>query len=104
MEMYSLISCFYLSKFKKISYLLHIGRHTYTWRLRNQQGIDKCSQTNYFTYSKGELHHRQNMDLGCLPICGYTLLDLLRFQTAHGVVFVPGQAHLRPQNLRKGCK
>lgn len=61
-------------------------------------------QKKSFTYSKGELHHRQDMELGCLPICGYTLFDLLRLQTAHGVVFVPGEAHLRPQNLCEGCE
>lgn len=62
------------------------------------------NQINCFTYSKGELHHGQNVDPGCLPICGYTLFDLLRLQTAHDVVFVSGQAHFRPQNICEGCE
>lgn len=54
-EMYSLIYQFYLSKLRDILPATH--RKIYIYMEINQQGIDKYSQTNYFTYSKGELHH-----------------------------------------------
>lgn len=56
------------------------------------------------TYFEGELHHGQHMDLGFLPVSGYTLSDLLRLQTAHGVVLVSGEAYFRPQDLCQSCE
>uniref|UniRef100_A0A3B5LKD2 PDZ domain-containing protein n=1 Tax=Xiphophorus couchianus TaxID=32473 RepID=A0A3B5LKD2_9TELE len=34
-----------------------------------------------------------HVNLGCLPVGGYPLLDLPRLQAAHGVVFVSGETH-----------
>lgn len=56
------------------------------------------------TYFEGELHHGQHMDLGCLPVGGYTLSDLLRLQTTHGVVLISREAYFRPQDLCQCCE
>lgn len=62
-------------------------------------GKDDCC-----TYFEGEMHHGKHMDLSGLPVGGYTLPDLLRLQTAHGVVFVSRETHFGPQDLRQGYK
>lgn len=43
------------------------------------------------------------MDLGCLPVGGDALADLVRLQTAHGVEFVPGQTYLTAQHIGDSC-